>query len=371
MYKNKYNQILTKDFLSQKYLKEKLGPYQIAKIVGCSPTTIYTYLEILGINKENRTGTIQPGDKFNKLTVIKIIKRLKNRNIVWQCVCDCGKFRNVTTTLLKSNQAKSCGCHKGKGKTFRLWTGFGDISGHKWANSKNSAKNRNIEFNIDIKFCWDLFLQQNRKCALTGLPLSFEESTASIDRINNSEPYNETNIWWVHKDINKIKTSLSVEEFFYLCDLVTNYKQQYSKQLNNNHIYILSHYFKVIKANAIKRNIEFSITINDLQNLFTQQNEKCSITGLKLILPKTCTEFNNRIFTASLDRIDSNKNYTLDNIQWVHKIINRSKFNFNENYYKYLCSLVTHYNTKQARAFKFPIKFTRKNKSSNHKDPGQ
>jgi len=31
--------------------------------------------------------------------------------------------------------------------------------------------------------------------------------------------------------------------------------------------------------------------------------------------------------TASLDRIDSTKGYTLDNIQWVHKTLNRLKMN--------------------------------------------
>ena len=30
--------------------------------------------------------------------------------------------------------------------------------------------------------------------------------------------------------------------------------------------------------------------------------------------------------TASLDRIDSKKAYTLDNVQWVHKTVNQMKW---------------------------------------------
>ena len=34
--------------------------------------------------------------------------------------------------------------------------------------------------------------------------------------------------------------------------------------------------------------------------------------------------------TASLDRIDSKKGYTIDNIQWVHKDVNKMKMDLQE-----------------------------------------
>lgn len=45
--------------------------------------------------------------------------------------------------------------------------------------------------------------------------------------------------------------------------------------------------------------------------------------------------------TASLDRIDSTKGYTLDNIQWVHKHINVMKMDLDQEYFIKLCKLVT------------------------------
>lgn len=59
-----------------------------------------------------------------------------------------------------------------------------------------------------------------------------------------------------------------------------------------------------------------------------KQGEKCALTGWKIELAKRTTDTQ----TASLDRIDSNKHYTVDNIQWVHKDVNRMKQYFDEEY---------------------------------------
>lgn len=59
-----------------------------------------------------RTG-IKPGDKFNRLTVIKRnlepAENTKGR-ISFYCRCDCGNITSVIGTRLKSGTVKSCGC---------------------------------------------------------------------------------------------------------------------------------------------------------------------------------------------------------------------------------------------------------------------
>jgi hypothetical protein len=35
--------------------------------------------------------SIKENDKFTKLTVIKVVGRAKNRDKIWECLCDCGK----------------------------------------------------------------------------------------------------------------------------------------------------------------------------------------------------------------------------------------------------------------------------------------
>lgn len=44
--------------------------------------------------------------------------------------------------------------------------------------------------------------------------------------------------------------------------------------------------------------------------------------------------------TASLDRIDSLKGYTLDNVQWIHKDLNYMKCDYEENEYIEWCKKV-------------------------------
>ena len=81
------------------------------------------------------------------------------------------------------------------------------------------------------------------------------------------------------------------------------------------------------KRGAAVRNIPFKITPKDMWERFLKQNNKCAISGVIIVLP---TDYHRLNYTASLDRIDSTKGYTLDNIQWVHKIINFMKGNLPE-----------------------------------------
>lgn len=92
-------------------------------------------------------------------------------------------------------------------------------------------------------------------------------------------------------------------------------------------------YWNRINTSAKVRNMEVLLTQKEAWELFLKQGRKCALTDLTLVIK-------NKDKTASLDRIDSSKGYTLDNVQWVHKDINFMKQNFNEEYFKYLCNLV-------------------------------
>lgn len=86
-------------------------------------------------------------------------------------------------------------------------------------------------------------------------------------------------------------------------------------------------YFWRSKNGAKNRGLVFEITIKDAWDKFLQQKEKCAISGLPI---KLCKDYRDKTQTASLDRIDSTKGYTLDNIQWIHKDINRMKMDMEE-----------------------------------------
>lgn len=88
---------------------------------------------------------------------------------------------------------------------------------------------------------------------------------------------------------------------------------------------------KSIKANAASRNIEWHLVESDIVDLWNKHNGRCALTGLQLSKdPKDW----------SVDRIDSDRGYTVDNIQLVHKHVNLMKNVLSQQQFIFLCRLV-------------------------------
>jgi len=174
------------------------------------------------------------GKKFNKLTVLSLADHRGYQNqILWICRCDCGNMKEATTGGLTWNNVKSCGCSTYvNGKNSTSWKGYEEISGRHWNIIKKCAEDRNLEFNVTIEYLWDLFLKQNRKCALSGLELKFDTSSsvrdksASLDRIDSTLGYVVGNVQWVHKDINRMKRDYPDEYFIKICKSVADYRRK-------------------------------------------------------------------------------------------------------------------------------------------------
>lgn len=49
------------------------------------------------------------GQRFSRLLVVSF-SHIKNRNAVWNCLCDCGNECQVRGSRLRSGDTKSCGC---------------------------------------------------------------------------------------------------------------------------------------------------------------------------------------------------------------------------------------------------------------------
>lgn len=172
------------------------------------------------------------GQKFGTLTVIDFgfsKKRQgdgKGSRVYWECVCECGTINFVEASKL--SKIKSCGCLKNsKGNQSHFWKGEGEISGHYFSNLKWCAKKRKIPFEITIKDIWNLFVKQNRKCAISGVKLNPPTyrpfGTASLDRIDPRKGYNINNVQWVHKDINVMKWNFSQTDFLSWCRIIVKH----------------------------------------------------------------------------------------------------------------------------------------------------
>jgi hypothetical protein len=54
--------------------------------------------------------------------------------------------------------------------------------------------------------------------------------TASIDRIDSNLGYTESNVVWVHKDVNIMKNNFTKEYFLMMCQKVTETNHTYEPQ---------------------------------------------------------------------------------------------------------------------------------------------
>lgn len=93
--------------------------------------------------------------------------------------------------------------------------------------------------------------------------------------------------------------------------------------------------YSIMCRSAKARGLAVGVSIEDLQEQYEKQAGKCALTGIPIRIGsgKTGRE-------ASVDRIDSSKGYIKDNIQWVHKDVNRMKNKFDEGYFLRMCKAV-------------------------------
>ncbi len=168
-----------------------------------------------------------------------IIEYLENGKVVVKC--DCGSVNTLTT---KSHFKATSRCRKCTGPEnakltysdyVRPHLGIGDISLKVFRYLRKTAKDRSIPFELDLQYLWDLFIQQDRECVYTAVPLKFplkstkagdvdhRAMTASLDRIDSSKGYVKGNVQWVHKIVNRMKGTLSDSEFKNWCKLVATH----------------------------------------------------------------------------------------------------------------------------------------------------
>lgn len=99
--------------------------------------------------------------------------------------------------------------------------------------------------------------------------------------------------------------------------------------------------FNKIRQKAIDRNLVFDVSIEDIYDIFISQKKLCAISGVPIKFKISYKDEQ----TASLDRIDSSKPYTKDNVQWVHKKVNTMKWNISQNEFIEWCKVIACHQT--------------------------
>jgi hypothetical protein len=175
------------------------------------------------------------GMKFGEYTVLSVVRdKRSNFNgkviVEWLCECSCGHRAVHNTVAIKSIY----GCFNCSEKCKAKFHGLEEISKTFWSSVQAGAASRALPFEITIEYGWDLFLKQNRKCALSGVDLTFMRTkrhgksvfqTASLDRIDSSLGYLIGNVQWVHKRINTMKKWLDDNEFMDWCHKISDHQR--------------------------------------------------------------------------------------------------------------------------------------------------
>lgn len=87
--------------------------------------------------------------------------------------------------------------------------------------------------------------------------------------------------------------------------------------------------FKPLLGRLQYRKQESNITLQDLKEIWENCNGICRYSGVQLI-PVKHKEYNDPIYTMSLDRIDSTKGYIKGNIQFISIAMNLMKSSMTE-----------------------------------------
>ncbi len=94
-----------------------------------------------------------------------------------------------------------------------------------------SARKRKFDCDITVADVFQMYEDQNGKCALTGFDMTLGSSddpvekryAASPDRIDNERGYTLDNVWLVAARANSIKSDMTIEELIEWCGAVTKH----------------------------------------------------------------------------------------------------------------------------------------------------
>lgn len=210
--------------------------------------------------------------------------------------------------------------------------------------------------------------RDNIQCALSGMPMTHKQSmrdkdaeqhilhpdNVSVDRIDSSRPYEHDNCQLVCAIVNRMKFDMPQDFFVDLCrDIVlhamgiVNHERnrlidqqmlenaERAKGLSAIHAYsntlrgfLKKMYLSIIHNNKNRsKDLEITVTESDLANLYDRQQGYCALSGYRMTHSAvTGAEgtFRNP-YNISIDRIDSSRGYTLENVHLVCKAVNQMK----------------------------------------------
>jgi len=258
--------------------------------------------------------------KFNRLLALFPTKDYK-----YNCLCDCGNYKEVIIFHLKNNKIRSCGCLNNEIRSKRF------ANYNKKFNSKlESVQNivyqtyiKNINDNITFNDFLKLSQQNCYYCNCLPNKTKNKYNTDFIynglDRIDSNKYHTIDNLVPCCQTCNSMKQRLTQLGFydwahkiqFSEFDPITLNNQNYSSiYINNRNIATVKKAYSLYREISIDNFIELS-----QKNCFYCKKPPSN----------KCKRFKKTFIYNGLDRINSNKTHSLDNVVPCCKVCNFAK----------------------------------------------
>lgn len=194
---------------------------------------------------------------------------------------------------------------------------------------------------IDVKILMNKWDTQKGLCYFSNIPMEHKTNTewkASIERLNNDKGYIESNVvlvcyefnhvlQWTVEKINLIPKLIKEDviiDYDELLLIANKTKVRCPDSASKNSKIIITHLIKLIRIarghiKARKQEIngnKFTITLIDIVNIFISQTGRCNVSGIPLRFDI------NKSWLTSLERNDTKKGYTKENVSLICREFN-------------------------------------------------
>jgi hypothetical protein len=195
-----------------------------------------------------------------------------------------------------------------------------------YCSSQDKTYKRIADTPITAESITSLYKQQNGRCIYTSVELRPENGIyqMSVDRLDSTIGHSVENCALTTLPVNRFKSNMSVNELKQLLYKIKFNANRYHTfteytDLSTNANNKIGNLMGDLKRRAKKANLPHEITLDNFKIWRKQISDRCQISGVPV------TWEPHRWNTGSIDRIDSSKGYTLDNIQLVIWPINMMK----------------------------------------------
>lgn len=159
-----------------------------------------------------------------------------------------------------------------------------------------------------------------------------------LESVNNSASNGKHMVWICKCDCGNIEKVLS--STLSSCKKLACYTCTKKKHRENKNGFPTFLWTQMVIVGARSRKKDVLVTKEYCYNLLEQQEFKCALTGQPIHLSNNSVDHKKGLTTASVDRIDSSKGYVEGNIQWVHKNVNKMKWDLPQEEFISICEQV-------------------------------